>query len=313
MFSRHTLIISCFFMSAIAMAQMSWERETGIFLKNFYKVSLEKLAGNTLDSAILNTTQLIARATDSVDKSTLAEVYGARGSLRFEKLKRIQSGLNSNMNVNGELVTGVEADYRKAAGICATCECTYLGYLFSYYEYLGNDAKLDEVSDRLRKLGDEDLPTAFGIGLHYLAPRNIVGAELTLFAFQKARQEKMIDPQTGKSFWPCGYQYPVAIGFLALGAETSIEGSFDLDNYSAVKFSPIWINAYASFRLSQFLFCGSKAGNSFVWRPEIGYSFSTLSINYAYNYAFNKSFTYLPSHSISIRYVIPLVKWYDDE
>lgn len=294
------------FLALTAGAQKNCGAEALTFLQRYESTSVQKLSAATIDSAILNITILINNAETVLIKEQVARLYTVRAELETEKLAREQRELNSNMHSSSDLFDRIESDYNKACELSQECACEHLEDLHDFFLRYENEAKAKEVEERMKNLGiSDELHTFLGLGVNYLAPKNILGIEMSILGTDPIRQKKTIDASTGKPYRPCGYQYPMSIGLLTIGYEASLGESMDPAKYNGVKLDPIWINYYVALRPTQFLFCNSAAGNSFVWRPEIGYSFASFSISYAYNLAFKRSFTYLPPHNFSIHIMIP--------
>ncbi len=177
--------------------------------------------------------------------------------------------------------------------------------LKNMYTLLEDEEKYDETEKKILALGGAgDLVTLIGLSINYIVPANIVGGEICIFGAGRIRQKKPVDPITRKKYRACSYEYPLAAGLFALGYERSL----DDQNYSAYKFDPVWLNYIFSLHPAQFIYAHSKDDYSYIWRPELGISFSTLSFNYAYNLPLKKSFNVLPANIFSIRFVLPVLK-----
>ncbi|MGZ3883873.1 MAG: hypothetical protein ACXVPQ_05310 [Bacteroidia bacterium] len=299
-------ILILIFVTVYGFSQVPWETEANAFLKRYYATKLKNLNEGTLDSAVINTTQFILGASNNSSSAILSELYVARAQLRLEKWQRRQNGLNSNLNQSDDLYSMIEHDYKKATTYGIECECTSIGFLEDFYEESENEEKLKEVQARMKELGIvNELHTFLGLGVNYLAQKNILGVEMSILGTDPIRRKKTVNPATGKFYRPCGYDYPMSLGVLTIGYEASLSASMDPSKYNGVKLDAIWINYYVSLKPTQFLFCNSSTGNSFVWRPEVGYAFASFSISYAYNLPFRRSFTYLPPHNLSVHIIIP--------
>lgn len=259
-----------------------------------------------LDSAIRLAGQFLNVKEGLADKEMIAYLYAVRGRLQMTRAMK----LDPDYTVKFDTITQfVESDLENAIRYCVTKECDFLYDLEALFRYTGDNEKLKRVLISKRKLRDPfEMPMELGLGIDYMVPKNIVGLSLNLGMHTRVKQTRWRDPETGKKFYPCDYMYPVAFGFLEAGVERCIDST----NYQAVKFSPIWLNFFAALNPLQFTYGTVHGMQTFSWRPEVGISYSTFSMNYCYNLPFNKKFTFVPEHSLTIKIVIPAIRWWQE-
>lgn len=299
-----SVLQSLFMYSQVDVALQVYEFNSQYNLRNIKKTSTREL-----DSAVAMAGYYAGMGEVLDDKEALSSLYAIRGNLRFELLRR-KKYTNPEALKRDSLVKQIASDYESAIHYCTPCACDYLNDLEDFYFYTGDKQNYEQAHLRKKALDEgEDTPWMFGIELNYLAPKNIVGLSLCIGSYSPIKQKRFTDPETGKEYNPCGYNYPFAIGLMSLGVEKSLDNNV----YRAYKFSPVWINAFVSLHPAQFTYAFYRETKSITWKPEAGLSFAGFSVNYAYSLAFNKEFTYVPRHMVSVKAMIPAIRWWPSD
>lgn len=304
---RTAALLYFIFTAFFAYPQDQIDDATYDFVSKYYNASdFTKYRAEELDSAIRVAGQFLSIKEGLADKEMIGYLYALRGRLQLARVMK----LDPDYTVKFDTVTQfIESDLENAIRYCVTRECDFLYELEALFNYTGNDEKLKRVHISKRKLRDPfETPMELSLGANYMVPKNLVGISLNLGMHTRIKQARWRDPETGKKFYPCGYTYPAAFGFLELGIERCIDST----DYQAFKFSPAWINYYVACNPLQLTYGTLRGMHTISWRPEIGISYSTFSMNYCFNYSFNRKFNFVPEHSITIKIVLPTVSWWQD-
>lgn len=255
------------------------------------------------EDTIKITSSFIDTYSDSSSKKILGSLYLLRAKMRhFTLVENKMTG-----NKSSGLTTAInetDSDFRMALNLCAYCECRILPEIKKFYYHFMDSAKVDSMELAVRKVGIPEMLYYAGFGVNYSPYIKVVGGDIGGFIFSTIFQPKKRHTPLLKKYRKCNYKYPIAAGLLFFG----IEGSFLPSSYAAFKLDLLWFHNVISVHPFQIMRAIYQGERGFIYRGELGVSFSTLSINYSLNIPFEKDFKALPIHSINLRLFIPFIK-----
>ncbi len=300
-------ILLCVTFTNGAKAQGKWDEEAELFVEE----GLNKYESYTLSEiqlALEKSTKFISAFGDSCSTLTLSNLYLLRADLRFVKLNIETESFSNTYIPPAESIDAAEIDYKNAFNSCGKCECEVLKHMLPFYYSYREGKPLDSLKKVVKAMGMPADHTYLGLDASYNPNKNIIGAELGILGAWTILQPKKWTNAKGEKYRKCNYEYPMAVGLFFVGYETSL---YD-QNYRALKINPFWFKRIFSLHPFQMLYANWNGKRTFIYRPEIGFAFSTFAIDYAYNLSFKKSFDFLSPHTITIRVCIPTLKFWND-
>lgn len=291
-------VLQCNFMQS-----QSWDDDSKKFVsdasRNRYKYSVSEIRGS-----INKSTAIINSYCKTCSPEILSSVYLARANLRTFLLEWQQDSVGDNYTPPAAAVSKIKTDFVMAQSFCQSCKCGMYDNIMGFYANYGTEKQIDSLEKVAKAMGKPTDHNYIGLQLGYLSQQHIASVEFGILNAWTVRQPKRWMTDGGKKYRKCKYDYPMAIGFAFFGYETSFTNS----KYNGFKIDPVWLNYIFSIHPAQIIYADYKTGKSFIYRPEIGLSFSTFAINYAMNIPFNESFGFLSQHNLSIRFCIPTIK-----
>lgn len=266
------------------------ESEVKCFINEAYGVRYSKLSDAEVDS-ILKASSVYTLGIDSVSKETASNLYVLRGQLMVELVQR---KIKVKAPYSSQEISSIEETFKKSQQLDSLNKCYCVESLQELYKedaFFSDDHRNPRLAE-LEQIYDYDCgwDTHLSFGLNYMVPANILGGSFCFVGSDKVFNE----PRRADDF-----NYPTGAGVFGFGFEGSLT-----QNYYAYKTDLVWLSFLLNIRPAQFLYAKKGTASSFMWRPEIGYGFSSLSLNYAYNLPFKKSFNYIPAHNISLTIII---------
>lgn len=297
------LFLACILSLYKLQAQNNWNENADLFVIDtqgeYFNYNVSEIK-----SALTKATKLIDSFCDTCSTKSLSTVYLLRAAMHNFQLNLETSAYSDTYIPPPETLAQIESDFQKALSFCADCKCHILENMLDFYSEYRTVPQWDSLKKEARAVGMPLDNTYLGIDLSYNPQKNISSVELgVLGAWTVFQPKKWVDAK-GKKYRKCDYFYPLAVGLFFVGYETSLTER----TYQAIKFNPFWIKFMFSAHPLQILYAKWNDKKSFIYRPEIGLSFSSFAIDYAYNLPFNKSFDFLSHHNLTVRICIPTFK-----
>jgi len=291
------------FIAGSSNAQTSWEDKVSDFEDSLKRYS--SYSGSELNTLLLRCAVFIDTYDGIGTKEAMSDLFIIKAETKNQILTKKLSGDADSLFLaqNAQLIGEIEADYRQAIAVNEGCKCSALEEIKDFYYNYGTKKKYEQVEKEARANGVVLDYNFIGIDINYASPKNIISAEVGILGTWSLRQPKTGIKPDGTKYRKCGYEYPMALGILFLGYETS----FTNTNYRAAKLNLFWFKYYMSVHPLQLLYATEGSTRSFIYRPEAGFSFSTFAVDYALNLPLNGGFKFLPRNNLSIRICIPAI------
>lgn len=266
--------------------------------KDRYKLSAQELYG-----AIDQSDKLIKSYCKTCSQEQLSALYLARASMRVFRLEYKVDSADGDFKPNPREISGIKNDFLKTQANCKSCKCGMFDDMVEFYNVYGTQSQLDSLKNEAKAMGKPADHTYIGVDLGYIQQKGVFSAGIGIVTASTVRQPKKFTDGSGRRYRQCKYDYPSATGFAFIGYETA----FGVKGYSGFRLDPVWFNHYISVHPAQLVFAKGQGQQSIIYRPELGFSFSTFAIDYAMNIPV-KDFNLLPLHNLSIRFTIPAIR-----
>lgn len=299
---RFVLVLLCL-ATGLLRAQSSWDERAGDFVrtaaKNRYKLSVQEVKA-AVDTAGVYINTFCKTCSRDVQSS----LYLARANLRMYILEFEAQSSETEYTAPTDMLSKIRSDFVMAQSFCEGCKCGMIDNINRFFSDWGTQKQLDSLHQVARLMNKPEDHNYLGINLNYTPQQSIASFGLGFLNSWTVRQPKRWTDAAGRRYRKCRYEYPMAVGYFFVSYEKSLIDS----KYNAVKFDPVWLNYIISAHPFQLVYADGRHGNTYIYRPEIGLSFSTFAVNYALNLPLKGTFGFLSQHNLSIRFTIPAIK-----